>query len=149
MTAEHEIQNRIRLEISKRALGTLFRANVGQGWTGDSFIKLSNGDVVIHHGRRFTTGLPVGFPDIFGFREIEITPDMVGNRIAVFVALEIKTQKGRVSQKQQDMLTYLRAHHAIAGVTRSVEDAVRILSEDGAINFNQSGWDNDGHDMVR
>ena len=30
---EHELQNLIRLHISENKLGTMFRANVGSGWT--------------------------------------------------------------------------------------------------------------------
>ena len=34
MMTEHELQNLIRLHISENKLGTMFRANVGSGWTG-------------------------------------------------------------------------------------------------------------------
>ncbi len=51
--SEHVIQNEIQIALSKHQC-TVFRANVGK-------IRLPD-------GRLFTTGLPNGFPDLFGFR---------------------------------------------------------------------------------
>ncbi|HAM1653516.1 TPA: VRR-NUC domain-containing protein, partial [Listeria monocytogenes] len=53
MTAEMNIQNSIRLALAKKG-HYVFRANVGK-------IRMPN-------GRIFDTGLPKGFPDLFGFR---------------------------------------------------------------------------------
>ena len=83
MMTEHELQNLIRLHISENKLGTMFRANVGSGWTG-TVHKSSARSVTIYGARRFSTGLPAGFPDLFGFRTITITPNMVGKEMAVF-----------------------------------------------------------------
>ena len=49
---EHDIQNLIRTELADRVI--LFRANVGSWQTKD--------------GRFVSTGLPIGFPDLFGVR---------------------------------------------------------------------------------
>lgn len=135
MAKEHELQNTIRLEISKQQLGTIFRANVGRGWTGQTANMVLNPQVnrlTLTNPRPFSTGLPIGFPDLFGLKPITITPDMVGQHVAIFVALEVKDTGGRVSEKQKNMLSFLQQQGARAGVVRSVADAVRILNGEEA-----------------
>lgn len=138
---EHDLQNEIRLHISKERLGTLFRANVGRGWTGEvQRMNLTPGTntIVISNPRPFNTGLPVGFPDLFGLVPVTITPDMVGQQIAVFVAVEVKQKTGRISAKQKDMLVFLQQQGARAGIARSVDDAARILSGEGVADAQQT-----------
>lgn len=134
MTKEHDLQNEIRLHVSREQLGTLFRANVGQGWAGKvqrMHLTPDTNTILLVNPRPFSTGLPVGFPDLFGFVPVTITPDMVGQEIAVFAAVEVKQKTGRVSAKQRDMMAFLQRHGARAGVARSVDDAARILSGEG------------------
>lgn len=100
---EHDIQNAIRAALAPYAV--IFRANVGSGWTAD--------------GRFFSTGLPVGFSDLFGVRK--------SDGRAVFI--EVKTASGRVSKEQAHFLTVMRSAGAIAGVCRSPEDAVKLIQE--------------------
>ena len=134
MTKEHDLQNTIRLHVSREQLGTLFRANVGQGWTGKvqrMHMTPDTNTILLVNPRPFSTGLPVGFPDLFGFVPVTITPDMVGRQVAVFAAVEVKQKTGRVSVKQRDMLAFLQRQGARAGIARSVDDAARILSGEG------------------
>lgn len=134
MTKEHDLQNEIRLHVSREQLGTLFRANVGQGWAGKGqrmHLTPDTNTILLVNPRPFSTGLPVGFPDLFGFVPVTITPDMVGRQVAVFAAVEVKQKTGRVSAKQRDMMAFLQKHGARAGVARSVDDAARILSGEG------------------
>lgn len=134
MTKEHDLQNEIRMEVSKNQLGTLFRANVGRGWTGEvqrMNLTPRTNTLVILNPRPFNTGLPAGFPDLFGFVPVTITPDMVGKQIAIFAAVEVKQKSGRISMKQHDMIAFLQQQGARAGVARSRDDAARILSGEG------------------
>ena len=134
MTKEHDLQNEIRLHVAREQLGTLFRANVGQGWAGKvqrMHLTPDTNTILLVNPRPFSTGLPVGFPDLFGFVPVTITPDMVGQEIAVFAAVEVKQKTGRVSTKQRDMLAFLQQQGARAGVARSVDDAAHILSGEG------------------
>ena len=71
-------------------------------------------------GRYVSTGVPKGFSDLFGARKSDGT--------AVFI--EVNTQNGRVREEQSNFLPRIRECRAIAGVCRSVEDAVRLVSED-------------------
>jgi len=56
---------------------------------------------------------------------------MVGQQVAVFTSIEVKTPTGRVRPEQQAWLAVVRGAGGIAGVARSVEDALRITTEDG------------------
>ncbi len=121
---EHGIQNEIRNALAGQCL--LFRANVGQAWTGTKVTKLPGNRVVIDGARPFTTGLPPGFSDLFGLVAVTITPDMVGQQLAVFTALEVKSAKGKPTENQENFLKAVNDNGGRAGVVRSIEDAVRI-----------------------
>ncbi|MCQ2173293.1 MAG: VRR-NUC domain-containing protein [Bacteroidales bacterium] len=101
---EHDIQNRIRIAVSPYCV--IFRANVGRGLTAD--------------GRYFSTGLPVGFSDLFGVRK--------SDGRAVFI--EVKTERGRASEKQKHFLEQMRKFGAIAGIARSPEEAIKLIQEE-------------------
>lgn len=100
---EHDIQNRIRTALAPYAV--IFRANVGRMQTPD--------------GRYFSTGLPVGFSDLFGFRK--------SDGRAVFI--EVKTTSGRASKEQKHFLAEMRKAGAIAGICRSPEEAIKLIQE--------------------
>lgn len=133
MTSERDIQNQVLLQCGVGDT-TLFRQNVGQGWTGDAHrctqrgtVTVNPGDVVIRNARALHAGLCVGSADIIGWRRVDITADMVGQRVAVFVGLEVKAAKGRATEAQVRFLTNLREAGGIAAIVRSPEDAERAL----------------------
>lgn len=100
MTEEHKIQNEIRLALVDTCV--IFRANVFAGRTID--------------GRYITSGVPKGFADLFGFRK--------SDGKAVFI--EVKTSKGRPSAEQVKFLETMRNNGAVAGICRSVEEAIKL-----------------------
>jgi hypothetical protein len=114
---EADIQNSIRIHVSQRQLAVLFRANVGEAWTGDRIEKHFDGSITIHNPRRLKTGLPPGFSDLFGVS--------AGGR-AVFI--EVKTPTGRLSPEQENFLRLMARWGAAAGAARSPEEAEKILS---------------------
>ena len=124
--SEHEIQNEIRIAVGKEQTATLFRANVGEAWTG-TLASSNLNRVVIEDARRFRSGLPIGFPDLFGFRTVTVTPEMVGKKFAVFAFLEVKKPGGRTSKAQEKMHAFLHEAGAVGGVARSAEEAVTLL----------------------
>lgn len=121
---EHALQNAIRNALVDKAL--IFRANVGQAWTGSEVKRLPGNRVLIEGARPFTTGLPPGFSDLFGMTTVEITPDMVGQKVAIFTALEVK-DKAKATDKQASFIRAVNDNGGRAGVVRSVEDAVRVV----------------------
>jgi hypothetical protein len=74
-------------------------------------------------------GLQPGSSDLIGWRTVTITPEMVGQQVAVFTSIEVKTPTGRVKPEQQQWLDAVQAAGGIAGVARSVEDALRLTRE--------------------
>jgi hypothetical protein len=79
------------------------------------------------HGRPVTFGLAKGSSDLIGYRTVTVTPEMVGQRVAVFCSIEVKTATGRLRPEQQQWLEVIQAAGGIAGVARSVEDAQSLL----------------------
>lgn len=77
-------------------------------------------------------GLCPGSSDLIGVTPVTITEEMVGKNIGVFTAIEVKTPKGRVSAEQERFLAAVRRAGGIAGVARSVQDALSLLSEQPA-----------------
>ncbi|HEO7896648.1 VRR-NUC domain-containing protein [Streptococcus agalactiae] len=102
MTTESLIQNKIRVALSQ-AGHTVFRANVGKVKTAD--------------GRFFDTGLPKGFCDLFGFKP---------NGQIFFI--EVKNETGRIRPEQKNFMEVMASKGALAGVARSVEDALKIVN---------------------
>ena len=131
---ESNIQKLIMLAVSKLGTTTVFRNNVGMGWTGKSrrisspvTVKLMPGDVVIQQARPLHSGLCEGSSDLIGWTTREITPEMVGKKVAVFTAVEIKTQSGKVSAQQLNFINRLRECGGIAGIARSPEEAQNLI----------------------
>jgi hypothetical protein len=109
---EQQIQQQIRLALSRGPV-RLHRNNTGT--------------LRDQHGRPVTFGLAKGSADLIGWTTRTITPDMVGQRIAVFTSIEVKTHTGRVSPEQRQWLEAVQAAGGIAGVARSVDDACTLL----------------------
>jgi len=131
---EHKLQNEVRNQLAGKV--RVFRANVGQGWAAngkDTFkfsrpqaITVSAGDVLLRNARPFNTGLPVGFSDTFGWLELVITPEMVGQTIAQFWALELKHLAG-LTEEQRNFISAVLASGGKGGVARSEQEACQIL----------------------
>lgn len=112
--AETTLQQQIRLAVGTRSDLRLFRNSVG-----------SLPDA--RTGRLVTFGLAKGSADLIGWRTVVVTPEMVGQRIAVFTSIEVKTTTGRLTPAQHAWLGVVRGAGGIAGVARSVADAHAIL----------------------
>lgn len=123
--SERQIQTEILLRCG-RGDTRLFRQNVGQGWVG-RLIRQQAGTVELAAARPLHAGLCEGSSDLIGWRTVEVTPDMVGQRVAVFTAIEVKTETGRPTPEQLKFLDAVRNAGGIACVARSVEDAERAL----------------------
>lgn len=104
LTEEHAIQNKIRIAIAPYC--DIFRINVGAGFTKD--------------GRYFNTGVPPGFSDLFGVRK--------SDGRAVFI--EVKTPKGRPTEKQQKFIQMMKLNGAVAGVCRSADEAIELITKE-------------------
>jgi len=80
-------------------------------------------------GRLVRYGLATGSADLIGWQTLTITPDMVGQRFARFLSIEVKTPTGRLSPEQETWRAAVLKAGGIAVVARSVDD-VRFLLAD-------------------
>lgn len=131
---EMPVLQRILVAVSRGAT-RLFRNNVGQAWVGarphqcrrPETITLRPGDVVVRQARPFHAGLCVGSSDTIGWTTVEITPEWVGRRVAVFTGIEVKGDGGRASDDQLQFIGQVQAAGGIAGVARSADEAQGII----------------------
>jgi hypothetical protein len=116
----------IMLEVSKVTNTTIFRNNVGMCWIGNHH-RLKDGSLLIREPRPLHAGLCKGSSDLIGWTTREITPDMVGKKVAIFTALEVKSERGRTSAEQFNFIQRLRECGGIAGIARSPEEARNLI----------------------
>ena len=112
---EQQIQQEIRLALSRWPV-RLWRNNTGTLYD--------------RQGRPVQFGLCKGSSDLIGLRTITIGPEHVGQRLAVFAAVEVKSATGRVTTEQQAFIEQVQGMGGLAGVARSVGEAATILRLD-------------------
>lgn len=112
---ETDIQQQIRLALSESGC-KIFRNNCG---------KLQD-----KHGRWVSFGVASpGGSDLIGWTPTTVTADMVGSKIAIFTAIEVKTTTGRISPQQLNFIDRVRLDGGIAGVARTVSEAIKITNQ--------------------
>ena len=114
LSNEAYVQNKIRLAVGSGDV-RLFRNNTGA--------------LLDMQGRLVKFGLCKGSSDLIGFRSITITPDMVGQKIAVFSAIQVK-DKGKATVEQKNFINIINNAGGYAGVAKNVNDAKKILYMD-------------------
>lgn len=114
---ETDIQQRIRLAVGALPGIRMWRNNSG---------KLP--DPRTGRWVQFGVASPGG-SDLIGYRTVEITPEMVGRKVAVFCAIEVKTATGRATPAQRNFLDHIRAAGGIAGIVRSPAEALHLITE--------------------
>ena len=110
--AEAHIQQAIRLELSRGPV-RLWRNNTGA--------------LRDQNGRMVTFGLCPGSADLIGYRQVTITPEMVGQTLAVFCAIEVKAPGGRATQEQLRFLQHVQDAGGRAGIAYSVDEARAVI----------------------
>lgn len=116
---EAVIQNEVRARLNSSKLLRLFRNNVGQTPLPcpGCFISLC-GKCEAKYRRPVKYGLSVGSADLIGF-----------TNTGRFVAIELKTDKGKLRPEQVIWLKLVEEWGGIARVIRSVEEADALLEE--------------------
>ena len=111
---EAAIMRAIQLAVSKQGDCRLLRNNVGVAVT-------ESGSVI-----RF--GLAVGSSDLIGWTPVTVTQDMVGSRVCIFTAIEVKrSPRQKPTQEQLNFLAAVKKAGGIALVACSVEEALDAL----------------------
>lgn len=112
---ETNVQNAIRLEISKHGGAIALRNHTGTFKTVQ--------------GAWVQAGLGTGTSDLIGLVEHVVRPEDVGRKVGLFLALEVKTDVGRLRPEQVAFLARVSELGGLAAVVRSPEDAISVLSE--------------------
>lgn len=105
-----------------------WRNNNGAAWQGSNFT-IRNRRLVQGAARYVRYGLAPGSSDIVGLRSMQITPEMVGRRVAVSLMIETKTEDQRLSPDQKNWLAMAHGMGCIAGVATTVDDAKQIIAD--------------------
>lgn len=127
MNPETKIQRRQMLALSE-AGATVFRNETGGFWAG-KVVHRAGDQVTLQGARMIPCGLCEGSSDIIGFTPVTITPEMVGQTVAVFTAVETKTKTGRATKKQINFIDCVQVAGGFAGVARDVEEALKIINK--------------------
>ena len=111
-----------KVEINKILLGLpnnqrMFRNNVGTGWVGAIVSKIGN-ILTLRDPRPLNAGLCVGSSDLIGWTTIEVTEDMVGSKLAVFTAIEVKTGRTAITTQQQNFIDYVNKCGGVGKIIR-------------------------------
>ena len=80
--------------------------------------RVNTGSVVTKSGRRFSTGVPKGHPDIYG---------VLDNGRAFYI--EAKKKPNKPTPEQVAFINKAKAYGALAGVCYSVDEAMQLLDE--------------------
>jgi len=134
---ETNLVRNIQLTLGRIPGVRTFRNNVGTAWIGKSqrftqktVITVQAGDVLIQNGRVFHGGLCVGSSDIIGFQSLKVTPEMIGRTLAVFMAIEAKTETGRVSKEQKNFIEMVKTFGGVSGAVKSESEALKLLNDE-------------------
>lgn len=130
MTEEGRIKAEVRKALGRVKGLRIFNNPVGQGWIGDvTPYKLTNvgSAMLIKHAQKLSFGLIKGSGDLIGWKSVTVTPEMVGQKVAIFVSIEVKTPKGRLSAPQLVWRGNVIEAGGIALVVRSADGAVRLI----------------------
>lgn len=123
-----EINLMREIQLRASALGArLFRNNVGVGWAG-KLQKHDGSTVTLKNARPLHAGLCEGSSDLIGWQSVEITSDMVGTRVAVFFAVEVKSDEGRATVEQLNFLSAVREAGGYSTIARSLEDLAEAFT---------------------
>lgn len=114
MNSETRLMHMVMLALSEAGC-TVWRNNTGQAWHGKVIHKAGQ-QVTLSDARMQPYGICVGSSDLIG-----IAP------CGRFMAVEVKTATGRVSKEQQTFIDAVRRSGGIAGISRSVDDALQLL----------------------
>lgn len=116
MVTEKDIERSLILHASQCG-STVFKNNVG-------IYRTAAGNVV-HYG------LCKGSSDLIGWTPVTITPEMVGAKVAIFTAIEVKKNKRgsyRATQEQLNFISAVKANGGFAGIADCKQDLEEIIN---------------------
>jgi hypothetical protein len=110
---EKSLQSLIHRTLSSRPDVRIFRNQVG-------VYRLEDGRVI-------TSGLCKGSADLVGWQSVTITPEMVGQTVAVFLSVEVKAPKGRARPEQENWAAFVKKAGGKSVIAKSLGEAESVL----------------------
>ena len=131
-TTEKDVERTLILRASQCG-SIIFKNEVGAAWQGeiDKRNSVIPQKIVLKNCRRVTYGLCTGSSDLIGWTPVTITPDMVGKKLAVFTAVEVKLNKNGKYKATEDQLRFISAvknNGGYAGVADCKQDLEEIIN---------------------
>lgn len=132
---EKSIMREVMLAASKLGV-RLLRNNCGHAWIGNAkrisavqTVTVYPGDVVVRQARPIHFGLAVGSSDLIGWTPYSVsrTDADEGRVLAVFTAVETKSDTGRATQEQENFVEQVRKDGGIGVIAHSVDEAIAAI----------------------
>lgn len=79
------------------------------------------------HGNYVNYGLCVGSSDLIGYSVRTITPDMVGQKVAIFTAIEAKAKRGVATERQIEFVRAVNVDGGIAQIVKTPDELQFVL----------------------
>lgn len=127
MKSESEIQQRIQIEAAKHGC-TLMRNNSGS-------FKDETGRLIRFGLGHISPNQAFKSSDLIGITEVTITPDMIGYKMAVFTAIEVKSEKWKPNYKdtretaQRNFIEFVKSKGGIALLTNSIDEVINLIKK--------------------
>jgi hypothetical protein len=124
--AESVLMRRIRLFAQRRWRCRLFRNNIGLAWVGRAVVGAMG--VFIRSPYQVRFGLAIGSCDLIGIASVIVTPQMVGQRVGLFVGAEVKGRRGQCTDAQKSFITMVNELGGRAQAVYSVADMIELMA---------------------
>lgn len=117
MTTESDVEKRIIKHCSKIG-ATVFKNNTGSAFRGIKKRISIGGKLLtaILNPAIVKFGLIKGSSDLIGYTPVEITPEMVGTKLAVFTAIEVKKDKAGKYGATPEQLRFISNVKRVGGL---------------------------------
>jgi len=92
-------------------------------------VRLFRNNVGFDAQNKVKYGLMPGSSDLIGWTQIEITPHHIGRKLAIFTAIEVKSQTDKATKEQINFIEQVRGSGGIAGIAHNVEEARGVIDD--------------------
>ncbi len=118
----------IRLAVGKAAKhARLFRNHAGLFFAGR--VKQRSGTtIILENAQQIHAGLTTGAGDLCGWVSVVVTPEMVGQRVAIFCSPDAKVGKRALDPDQETWRDNVLNAGGLAGAIYSAEDALALIA---------------------
>jgi len=89
---------------------------------GSRLMRNNVGLFLTQYGKPIKTGLRKGSSDLIGFTPIQVTKGMIGKKLAVFTAVEVKVPGKKPTKEQANFLNQVKRAGGIGFVATSPDD---------------------------